>query len=140
VSHCLCFVFCLKRKQRFLRGLPKNVAVLMTSHHTHLIGENERVLLVENGRIIQEGVWLDFVCVCLFHAFCSGKVADVRRGAGILSGLFAEIEGSGKAKEEIVEEKAAQKSVVPQLRATVRQRGRVGLEVYVFLFETRLSY
>ncbi len=112
----------------FLRDLPDNVAVMMTSHHTHLIGEHERVILLDDGKVVQEG-----------------SVSQVRMSSGLLSALFAvqettTVSASDAGKSEIsvlssaIDAPSASTKVVPQLKATSRKRGHVGLQVYKAFF------
>lgn len=111
----------------FLRALPPSVAVVMTSHHTHLIADHERALLLEDGRLVQDGL-----------------VADVRLAAGSLAGLFAAPDpGLAKAAAAADESGAGSGGVgggggdgvaEPQLRVGRRERGRVGLPVYAAFF------
>lgn len=40
---------------RFLRGLPRNVGIMMSSHHCHLIEASERVVVLSSGKVVADG-------------------------------------------------------------------------------------
>ncbi|MDP2436876.1 MAG: ATP-binding cassette domain-containing protein [archaeon] len=59
---------------KFLRSLPSEIGIIMSSHHTHLIRDPERVAILDHGRIL-----------------CLGGLSEVLRNdmvSGTLAGLF----------------------------------------------------
>ncbi len=114
----------------FIRSLPRNCSVLLSSHHSHLIAPDELVVLLDRGTIADCGV-----------------LRDVRNRAGVLGGLFAGQLESPRKGEATAASATEAALVVPSFPAgpakalhrnenDSRERGHVSLKVYWSFFGT----
>ena len=113
----------------FLRSLPSNVAILISSHHSHLIAPHEMVVLLDRGRISDQG-----------------PLEDVRRRAdSTLGGLFVdhqEIAVAPTSKTQVLATSFTASSsssggVAKRLHRdedSARERGHVSWRVYWAFF------
>lgn len=107
-----------------LRSLPNTVGVILASHHSHLILDSERVLVLDQGSMVAQGPYRDIAKIErlgeeLIHLFDSPSLDQAQDGA--------------PEAEDVVESPAADKPLKLH-SAEARSTGRVSLKVYKMFF------